>query len=182
MKYRGKLGYIALGGVLMLIGVLAVEALLPQVAQSQSYANFDKITCRQLEVVDAEGIPRVRVKGHGAVVTRGEDGNSILGRGIVSVSSADDETVATMLINKEGTEGMVVVVGKDKSSATMNIGEHGGRVDVFGKKGETDARVTMSVGEVSDNEVGGRVDAFDSAGRARAIMSASENGGVGFGY
>ena len=145
MKYREKFGYIALGGVLMLIGVLAAGTFAPLVAQSQSDANFGKITCRQLEVVDAGGIPRVWVKGHGAVVISGEDGKAKLGRGIVSVSSADREASATMLINKDRTGGMVVVIGKDKSSAQMNIGEHGERIDVFGKRDETDASVTMSI-------------------------------------
>ncbi len=53
MEYREKLGHIALGAVFMEIAVLAAGTFAPLVAQSQSDANFDKITCKQLEVVDA---------------------------------------------------------------------------------------------------------------------------------
>ena len=51
MKYREKLGYMALGGLLMLVGMLAAN-LTPLTAQRDS---FGEITCTGLRVVDSEG-------------------------------------------------------------------------------------------------------------------------------
>ena len=50
MKYREKRGYMALGGLLMLVGMLAAN-LTPLTAQRDS---FGEITCTGLKVVDSE--------------------------------------------------------------------------------------------------------------------------------
>ena len=59
MQYREKLGYIALGGFLMLVGMLAAGLLSPIGAHiyDSPDAEFGKITCREIEVVDSEGYP-----------------------------------------------------------------------------------------------------------------------------
>ena len=180
---RREVLFAVIGGIVGAVLVMAAGSFAPLGAQNEAVdLHVGEITCTGLKVVDSQDIPRVTLKRHGVIIIDGVDGNSMRGRGVVSVSSKDRNTLAMMIINKEGTGGQVIVGGKDRSSATMNIGEHGGRVDVYGKEGETDARVTMSIGGVGHGEVGGRVDAFDHAGRVRAIMSASENGGLVFGY
>ena len=55
MKYREKLGYIALGGLLMLVGMLAAS-LTPLTAQRESVGE---ITCTGLRVVNSEGREKV---------------------------------------------------------------------------------------------------------------------------
>ena len=51
MKHREKLGYFALGGLLMLIGMLTVNWLSPLGAQNGVRdVDFGKIICRRLEV------------------------------------------------------------------------------------------------------------------------------------
>ena len=59
MRYREKVGYIALGGLLMLVGMLAAN-LTPVGARLD---NFGIITCEELRVVDSEGQKMV-VLGH----------------------------------------------------------------------------------------------------------------------
>ena len=54
MKYREKLGYIALGGFLMLVGMLAAGSFLPLGAQSESDVRFGKITCTALEMASPD--------------------------------------------------------------------------------------------------------------------------------
>ena len=57
VKYREKLGYIALGGVLMLIGMLAAGLFSPLGAQNEVRdAEFGTIICRELNVVEANGL------------------------------------------------------------------------------------------------------------------------------
>ena len=51
MKYREKLGYIALGGFLMLVGMLAAGVMLPLGAQDKKAdLNVGQITCTGLTV------------------------------------------------------------------------------------------------------------------------------------
>lgn len=53
MKYREKLGYIALGGLLMLVGMIAAN-LTPLSAHLQA-DKFGLIQCTELQVVNSEG-------------------------------------------------------------------------------------------------------------------------------
>ena len=55
MKYRENLGYVALGGFLMLIGMLAAGSLSPLGAKKEAEdMNVGKLTCSSLKVVDGE--------------------------------------------------------------------------------------------------------------------------------
>ena len=51
MKYREKSGYIALGGVLMLTGMLTAGLFSPLGAKNHPDGYFRKVTCTQLTVV-----------------------------------------------------------------------------------------------------------------------------------
>lgn len=56
MKFVHKFTYIALGGILMLIGMIASSIFLPNlVAQRGSDGNLGNITCTQLRLVNAAG-------------------------------------------------------------------------------------------------------------------------------
>ena len=128
MKYREKLGYIVLGGVLMLVGMLAVN-LTPLTAQKDT---FGRITCTGLKVVNPDRTTAVElsIADHGGtVVVRGKDG----------------KIAAAMTIEEYG--GTVVVRGKDrKSTAGMNINEDGGNVAVAGKHGKSTAGMGIAFG------------------------------------
>ena len=143
MKYREKLGYIALGGGLMLVGVLAAGLFSPLGAQSKSDVSFGKITCTELEVADPDGTKAVRIFAHehgGIVQMFGKDGES------------DRDSKVSMLVNGHG--GQVLVAGKKGGThmgvnnlggvvsvsdrelgpmVGMGISEHGGPIHVFGK-------------------------------------------------
>ena len=134
MKYREKLGYIALGGALMLVGILAVGLYSPLGAQSkiQMDGHFGTIFCTHLKVIDTGGKAMVDLgvdEDGGFVTVRGKDGGGSVG----------------MTIDEDG--GLVVVGGKDGvKAAQMAILGNGGSVSVHGK-GNTDARAAMGVNE-----------------------------------
>lgn len=65
MNHKQKLGYILLGAGIMAVGVTIGQFLTPSI-EAQSNGVFDKITCRELEVVDA--------KGNKGIVLAGGDG------------------------------------------------------------------------------------------------------------
>ena len=79
MIFRQKLTYTALGGVLMLVGML-FSSISPLTAQKDSVQKegFGGITCSSLAIVDKEGNTRVylgSIEEHGGIVyTYGKDG------------------------------------------------------------------------------------------------------------
>ncbi|MDE0301207.1 MAG: hypothetical protein OXN17_21470 [Candidatus Poribacteria bacterium] len=128
MKCREKLGYIALGGFLTLMGIIAGN-LTPLTAQKDT---FGKITCTGLNVVNLDGKTAVEL----AIADYG---------GTVAVRGKDGKIAAAMTIEEYG--GTVVVSGNDrKSTAGMNINEEGGNVAVSGKQGKSTAGMGITVG------------------------------------
>ena len=92
MKYREKLGYIALGGFLMLVGMLAAGLTSPSGAFNNAPdAVFGTITCREIKVVDAEGELGAEMRGD-------EYGKG----GVVRVYSKDGKTGASMVVDEHG--------------------------------------------------------------------------------
>ena len=124
MKYREKLGYIALGGFLMLVGMLAAGLTSPSGAFNNAPdAVFGTITCREIKVVDAEGELGAEMRGD-------EYGKG----GVVRVYSKDGKTGASMRIYEHG--GAVSVFG-GISGASMGVNEYGnGEVTTTDKNGK----------------------------------------------
>ena len=54
MNHKQKLGYTLLGAGIMAVGIIIGQFVTPTL-EAQSNGVFDKITCRELEVVDAKG-------------------------------------------------------------------------------------------------------------------------------
>jgi hypothetical protein len=54
MNHRQKLGYMALGAGILAVGIIIGQWTTPDI-KAQNNGVFDKIQCRELEVVDAEG-------------------------------------------------------------------------------------------------------------------------------
>ena len=142
MKYREKLGYIILGAILMLVGMLAAGLFLPLGAQSQSDGNFGKITCTELEVVSPNGTVAVSLSSNPFI---GPDmgGHVAVNSFGVTVHGEDGKSQASMHIGKHG--GSVGVIGKDrKSQAVIYAGENGGSVAVFCKDRKSQASMYTS--------------------------------------
>lgn len=119
MKYREKLGYIALGGFLMLVGMLAAGSFLPLGAQSGSDIYYRKISCGALEVVRPDGMPLISIgigETGGRISVKSE--RQFLGK------SRHFPSMVTMEVDKHG--GLLVVSDEQgKGKAKMEVDENG---------------------------------------------------------
>ncbi|RKU08580.1 hypothetical protein C6502_15325 [Candidatus Poribacteria bacterium] len=70
MNHKQKVGYMALGAVIMLVG-LAVGAIVSPPLIAQSNGVFDEIRCSKLTVVDKNG-------NEGIIVVSMEEGNGVI--------------------------------------------------------------------------------------------------------
>lgn len=121
-----KLRYMALGGLLMFIGMLMASVLMPSLVAQRD--KFGEIECTKLTVVDG-----------GDIFVWGEDLTSavILGTrdtgGFIRVYGKDGPGTGVGIYGYEHGGG-VNVYGKDrKSGVTLRVTEHGGHVQVDGK-------------------------------------------------
>ena len=148
MNYKQKLGYMALGAGILAIGIIIGQFVTPDI-EAQSNSVFDKITCREIEVIDKNGEPTI-IMQDGAINVYGKDGG-----------------IAQMSTDEHG--GVVLAHGKNGGIASMYTTEHGGRVNVASKEGETTA--AMFTGEQ-----GGMVSVYNNHGKIRAVMGVNEYG------
>ena len=151
MKYKHKLGYMALGGLLMLIGMMAMSVLLPNlVAQKADFlttqagsnqndeedeehvTTFETIRCNKLMVVDG------------------------LGRLAVLLDATDNGGAASLWDNK------------GKPTISLNSIDNAGRVHLHNNTGQPviDLRIT-------DN--GGTVAVKANKGKGTAILGIGKN-------
>ena len=188
---RKEMLYAVIGGCFGAVLTLIVGLFTPMsvVAKSQpTDAEFDKITCREIEVVNNAGKTVIKLydTGDGGnVVAYNSAGKSCVSLGMgtnkyggyVSVQGVDGE-----IGKKTGVQlaagkltGSVTVWGRDRrGSASMSTDKHGGGVIVFGRDGEPGALMNT-------NKHGGRVTVFNvnKQLQTRAAMSVNEdNNGV----
>ena len=176
MKYRERLGYIALGGFLMLVGMLA-GAFSPLGSHDEKAdLNVGEITCTGLSVVDEDGLRvlirnRVAVLGKtGGMASMGIDHDGYGGE--VRLYGKDMRSKAVLHVDETG--GIVEVVrgrGEKQAVARMSIAEHGGFVYVDGKDGESWAGMVIG-------EHGGVVSMNGKDGKSKAGIGIDEVGGV----
>ena len=121
MNFRQKLAYTALGGGLMLIGML-LTTITPLTAQKDVFGD---ITCSSLTVVDKEGNAVIDLKSN-------ENG------GVVEVYDKDgkDGTAKVRLNTNIYGDGVVGLFAKEGFRwILLHLDEHGGVVEVLGKDG-----------------------------------------------
>ena len=126
MKRRICVRSMGLGAVIMLIG-LAVGTIVSPPLIAQRNGVFDKITCREIEVIDKDGNEAISLSttGHGGIVlVRGKDGG-----------------LASMLTKERS--GIVWVSRKDGGEVEIDTDEYGGSVSVTNNQG--DPRAVMGV-------------------------------------
>ena len=99
MNYKQKLGYMALGAGILAIGIIIGQVVTPNI-EAQSNGVFDKITCREIEVIDKDGNEAIRLytTKHGGDIRMG----------------SKDGRIAAMGISEDG--GSVYLSGKGNSS------------------------------------------------------------------
>lgn len=119
MKYREKLGYIALGGFLMLVGMLVAGLFSPLRAQNEVRdAEFGTITCRRL-LVEYNDVATTDITPAYISISFGEEGGTILSASSVEVLDEDGGGRAFMRVGKKA--GVVGVVSKDAEYKLLTV-------------------------------------------------------------
>ena len=157
MKYREKLGYIALGGVLMLIGMLTAGLFSPLGAKNHPDGYFRKVTCTQLTVVSPDlDETNLDDRTEGVVIAVADTGGYIHVKGIDSelrvVLGATDGGGSVFVLGDNSTEmpetivELLGMIEKDDNEAFagLSVDEDGGIVTVSGV-GKKDRGVLMKV-------------------------------------
>ena len=123
-SYKQKLAYIALGGVLMLMGMIASSVLMPSLFAQRD--NFEHIQCNSLRIVDNEGAPKVWIGG--------ALGRVSLDSGTIIVNGKDSAGV--QIGCDTNGNGIVEIFGKGNGKATIGINEFGnGSMSTYDKNG-----------------------------------------------
>ena len=125
MNHKQKLGYMALGAGILAIGIIIGQVVTPDI-EAQSNGVFDKITCREIEVIDKDGNEAIRLyttKHGGDIRMHSKDGR-----------------IAAMGISEDG--GSVYLSGKGKSL-------DGGKVSIFTHEDSA----SLDVGDESDGGI-----------------------------
>ena len=129
MNHKQKLGYIGLGAVIMALGIIIGQWVTPDI-EAQNNGVFDKITCREIEVIDKDGNEAIRLytTKHG---------------GDIRMESKDGR-IATMGIGESGGEFYLFGKGKslDKGTVSMRTDEDGASLAVSDRI-LSSARVSM---------------------------------------
>lgn len=201
MKRKQKLGYIILGAGILAIGIIIGQFVTPDI-EAQSNGVFDKIQCREIEVIDKDGETAIRLyttKHGGDIRMDSKDGRIV-------TMSIDENGGSVYLFGKGKGDGGIVSMHAGEDHASLGVrdrvlsdggiwmyaDDYGGRLDVKGKGlfdgGAVYIRIDSQGGgvEVSGNdggstkmgtdEHGGRVDVFNNQGKNRAVMGVNEYG------
>lgn len=152
MKANERL-YAVIGGCVGAVLTLVVCAFFPLGAQSQR-DTFGEITCTRLNVVGSDGSVKILlgvINEGGVINVFGEEANA---RPVVTIDAGDyggqiltfsrkGGHISEMGVGKYGAHVRAESIGKGEVS--MEVDEHGGRVDVHGKRKPVDGNGTVSI-------------------------------------
>lgn len=165
MKFTHKLSYIALGGLLMLIGMIASSVFMPNLIAQKN--QFGEIECTKLTITSQKD------GGERVVLATGTDD-----AGLIRIF--DKNSIPRISMDQNVIGGGVRVFGKDGSRRVTMTAESfygardGGRIDIYGSgKG-----LAGGIG-LSADELGGNINLSGYSGIAnRAInLRIKEHGG-----
>ena len=175
---RKEMLYAVIGGIVGTVLTMAAGALTPLGAKDElKDLNAGRITCRELDVVDAKGNIRAGLNTSefgGSVFVVGKLGKGAEMHvtkygGAVFVWGKEAKGGAGMHL--DGFGGKVYVEGRGFKEAALSIDENGGRVSVEGKEGNKLKTAAMSI----DGD-GGSVDVWGKGAGARMDVNKDGNG------
>ncbi len=154
MNHKQKLGYMALGAGILALGIIIGQVITPDI-EAQSNGVFDKITCRELEVVDKDGLTGIKL------IALGTTGNGIFvfnkqGEQAIEIS-VYDETNGINIRSLQGNPG-IILGGSTKSNGMA----------IYSPKGDKESIV---LGSMEDRNA---IFFTDQAGEQRIVLLQSE--------
>jgi hypothetical protein len=178
MSFQHKLGYIALGGVIAIVGMVVGSVLTPQlVAQHETVSN---VTCRELTIVDGAGNPIVRLgdgANGGSVEVMHKEGTTVINLGVmdsggaVGVANIEGEIGVGMRADDGGND---VFVYQKNPIGVLGVALHAG---VDGESVEVYNDSEQRVGSLGVIGGTGAVGVFDTEGVLASAMGVDPNGG-----
>lgn len=175
---RKEMLYAVIGGIVGTVLTMAAGALTPLGAKDEpADLSAGRITCRELDVVDAKGNIRAGLNTSefgGSVFVVGKLGKGAEMHvtkygGAVFVWGKEAKGGAGMHL--DGFGGKVYVEGRGFKEAALSIDENGGRVSVEGKESDELKKAAMSI-----DGHGGSVDVWGKGAGARMGVNKSGNG------
>ena len=172
-----KRTYIALGGVLMLIGMMTATIITPNLVAQKNADTFGNITCTELEIVDENGQTGIRLytRKHiprGIVWVYDESGTQAIGLGVTNDGGAIDvcDKSGEIAVRLGVTEDGGTVQAYDQAEwplAVLSAAENGnaGTVTVYDKSGT----ILAGIGGNKDSN-GGQMSIFDEARKVLASL------------
>lgn len=128
MNQKQKLGYMALGAGILAFGITIGQFITPDI-EAQNNGVFDKITCREIQVVDEHGKLRIYL-------------DILNGASIISLHNSQGAD-AIRLYAAEGTGNSVIVYDKglraislDSTFMSFDSDEKSNHVRVFDEQGK----------------------------------------------
>lgn len=171
-----KLRYMALGGLLMFIGMLTASVLMPSLVAQRD--KFGAIECTSLRVIDEAGNSRIILTTNIFESTADDNikvrvvGNDLGGGAVVAIGGtfAGKDSLASLRVDGRG--GRVEAYGKDGGmvSMGMDINNLGGRIVVSGN--DVGPKVSLNV-----NKLGGQVIVRGNNGESKGVLGIGEAGG-----
>ena len=119
MNHKQKLGYMALGALILAVSITIGQFVTPNI-EAQNNGVFDKVVCRELEVVDKAGLVGVRLIANDKVNRVG----------------VFDKLGAIAVASFEGGNGIVVNNLQGNAGILLPSEEKGNSVDVHTPKGD----------------------------------------------
>ena len=153
MNYKQKLGYMALGAGIRALGITIGQFITPSI-EAQSKGVFDKITCREIEVVAKDGNQAISLgsneRGNGVIVYDNQGKTAF----VIHSSEKRDNTLfifnkqgkaAISLASAEGANLLGVMDNQGKQAVTLHSRVVGGNgVVVVDKQGKAAAALSSS--------------------------------------
>ena len=194
MNFKEKLAYTALGGILVVIGMISASFFTDRsVAQNDmsimddmSIMEFDEIKCRRLSIVDNRGKTHAvlqktfeRMSDTADVIQIYNDDRRIVysvgfdpqGNGVWRVNNRQGKRVVMTGVERESENGFLDVKGKNGGVASLTASEHGGAVHLFQQEGN-EAKATLGL-----QEHGGVMRVYGTnGGQAQAHVDANGGG------
>jgi len=162
MKFKQKLAYMTLGGLLVFMGQLLSLFINNVTAQNQPLSaedvTFEKVKCRSLEIIDGSGKVGCKLfidDNGGVMIVYGKDKGAAsvftdAYGGAVTVHGKSGGLATAQLRNTENG-GTVGAYGKGEGYALLYNLNNGGAVGVHGKSGKE--RGFLGVDELDDGQM-----------------------------
>ena len=193
MHFKEKLAYTALGGILVVIGMILASFFTQRSAaqndmsimDDMSIMEFDEIKCRRLSIVDNRGKTHAvlqknfeRMSDTADVIQIYSDDRKIVysvgfdpqGNGVWKVNNRHGKRVIMSGVERESGNGFLDVKGKGGGVAVVTASEHGGAVHLFQQEGG-EAKAVMGL-----QQSGGVMRVYGTNG-GQAQVHVDENGG-----